>query len=661
MVRMSELGEAAERLAAAFQRIVVAALVATAASCTSSNTSVTTPSTAPRCGVTVTNSLETVPAAGAAGTLTISASRDCAWAASNTAQWIVITSASNGQGEGSIAYRVAANTTPASRRATIDVNTISAAIVQEAAECRFTVTPTASSVPASGGVVSIQVQTNAGCPWTAASDAGWARITAGASGQGDGVVAVAIDGNPSAARSAHLTVAGTVVAVEQASGAGEPPAPPTPPAPNPPTCSYTIQPGGQTMPAAGGPGTIDVTATAGSCSWTAVSNAAWITITAGASGAGNGRVTFTAAANGGGSRTGTISVAGHTFTLSQAALSCSYAINPATEAIAAAGGTATIAVSTGSSCAWTSAPHAPWITIASGGSGTGPGTVRLNIAANSGAARTGTTTIAAQTFTVTQAAAPCTYSLSPATVDLAAAGGEGSTSVSAGAGCAWTATSNAPWITVTGGPSGTGNGVVVFNAAANPGPARSGTITIGGQTLTVTQQAAACVFSISPSTQRFAAGGGTGSVGVTAGSNCGWTASASDNWITITSAAAGTGSGTVAFAVAANSGPLRTGTLTIAGQTFTVTQDEPCTFAITPTSQTLGAAGGTGSIAVTAGGACTWSATSSNPEWLTITGGSPGTGNGQVTFSAAVNATGAERAGTITIANQSFVLTQTSQ
>jgi hypothetical protein len=414
------------------------------------------------------------------------------------------------------------------------------------------------------------------------------------------------------------------------------------------------------MPAAGGPGTIDVTATASSCSWTAASNAAWITITAGASGAGNGRVTFNAAANSGGSRTGTISVAGQTFTLSQAALSCSYSINPATEAIAAAGGTATIAVSTGSSCAWTSAPHAPWITIASGGSGTGPGTVRLNVGANSGAARTGTATIAAQTFTVTQAAAPCTYSLSPATVDLAAAGGEGRTNVSAGAGCAWTATSNAPWITVTGGPSGTGSGVVVFNAAANPGAARSGTITIGGQTLTVTQQATVCTFSISPAAQTFAAAGGAGSVAVTAAASCGWTASASDTWITITGAAAGTGSGTIAFAVAPNSGPRRTGTLTIAGQTFTVTQDEPCAFAIAPTSQTLGAPGGAGSISVTAGSSCTWSATSSNPEWLTITGGSPGTGNGQVTFSAAENATGAERAGTIIIANQSFVLTQTA-
>jgi hypothetical protein len=456
-------------------------LAVSIASCTSSSTSVTAPTT-PRCGVTVTNSVETVPASGGAGSLTVSATRDCTWAASNTAQWIVITSATSGQGDGSIAYRVAANSAPAARRASIEVNTASAAIVQDAAECRFTVTPAAPAVAAAGGNVTIQVQANAACPWTAATDAGWLRITAGASGQGDGAVTLGVDPNTGAARSALINVAGTQVTLEQTSGLAPPP-----PSPG---CSYTIQPGGQTMPAAGGSGIIDVTATAGTCSWTAVSNAAWVAITGGAAATGNGRVTFDVAANAGASRTATISVAGQTFTLTQAGVSCGYSINPSSEAMPAAGGTSTIAVMTGGSCAWTSAANAPWITIASGGTGTGPGTVKLNVAANSGAARTGTATIAAQTFTVTQAAAPCGFALSPATVDIVAAGGEGRTNVSAGAGCAWSAESNAPWITITAGSSGTGNGVVVFNAALNPGAARSGTITIGGQTLTVTQQAA---------------------------------------------------------------------------------------------------------------------------------------------------------------------------
>ena len=61
------------------------------ASCTSSQTSVTAPDR-PRCGVTVTNSLASIPASGGDGSLTVSAARDCAWAASNTAPWIALTS-----------------------------------------------------------------------------------------------------------------------------------------------------------------------------------------------------------------------------------------------------------------------------------------------------------------------------------------------------------------------------------------------------------------------------------------------------------------------------------------------------------------------------------------------------------------------------------------
>jgi hypothetical protein len=51
-----------------------------------------------------------------------------------------------------------------------------------------------------------------------------------------------------------------------------------------------------------------------------------------------------------------------------------------------------------------------------------------------------------------------------------------------------------------------------------------------------------------------------------------WTATSNDPWITITSGASGTGSGTVSFSVQANTGAARTGTIMIAGQTFTIEQ-----------------------------------------------------------------------------------------
>jgi hypothetical protein len=84
----------------------------------------------------------------------------------------------------------------------------------------------------------------------------------------------------------------------------------------------------------------------------------------------------------------------------------------------------------------------------------------------------------------------CTYALFPTSQSYTAAGGAASVSVSTQTGCAWTAVSNAPWITITGGTSGTGGGPVNYSVAANSVTApRSATITIAGLTFTVNQDA----------------------------------------------------------------------------------------------------------------------------------------------------------------------------
>lgn len=83
-----------------------------------------------------------------------------------------------------------------------------------------------------------------------------------------------------------------------------------------------------------------------------------------------------------------------------------------------------------------------------------------------------------------------------------------------------------------------------------------------------------CSYSVLPATESFAASGGGGSASVTTTSACAWTALSNDGWITVTSGASGNGSGTVGYTVGSNSdSSARIGTMTIAGQTFTVTQD----------------------------------------------------------------------------------------
>ncbi|MGH9142177.1 MAG: BACON domain-containing protein [Vicinamibacterales bacterium] len=246
--------------------------------------------------------------------------------------------------------------------------------------------------------------------------------------------------------------------------------------------------------------------------------------------------------------------------------------------MADAGGSGSVTVSASAAeCAWTASANVAWLTVTSGASGAGNGTVAFTVAANTGAARTGTLTVGGQALTVSQAAAapPCTFSIAPSNQSVADTSSSGSVAITASGGtCAWSASANVGWLAVSSGASGVGNGVVAFTVTANTGPARTGTLTIGGQTFTVSQAAPPpCTFSLAPTGQQFSESGGSGSTAVTASaSSCAWTAIANDPWLTVTGPSSGTGSGTVAFAVAVSAGPDRTGTLTIGGQVFTVAQ-----------------------------------------------------------------------------------------
>jgi regulation of enolase protein 1 (concanavalin A-like superfamily) len=286
--------------------------------------------------------------------------------------------------------------------------------------------------------------------------------------------------------------------------------------------------------------------------------------------------------------------------------------------------------------------------------------VTMTAAANTAGARSATVTIADQTFTVSESAAPCSYGISPASPSLAADGGAATVTVTAGSWCSWTATVSDPsWLTITSGAPGTGNGTVTLTAPPNPAGARSTPVMIAGQTLLAYQAAAACTFSISPASQPLANGGDGGTIAVTTDSWCSWTATSSDpSWLTVTGGASGAGSGTIAIAASANPAGPRMATVTIGDQTFTASQAAaPCSYAISPPSQPLGAAGGAGSVAITTASWCGWSAASNAPSWLTFAGPASGVGSGTVAFNAGANG-GPARTGTITIAGLTFTVSQ---
>ena len=219
----------------------------------------------------------------------------------------------------------------------------------------------------------------------------------------------------------------------------------------------------------------------------------------------------------------------------------------------------------------------------------------------------------------------CTYTLSVASAAPGAEGGDSSFAVTAAAGCAWNAqTSALPWLAIGAGSGTSGTGSLLYSVAANAGPARSGSITVGDRTFTV-NQATGCTYALNSTSTSVEASGGTGSVGLTTGNSCPWTAgSSATSWLTV-SPASGTGSAAAYYAAAANTGAARSANLTMGGITFVVSQAAaPAMAALSATSisfasQKVGSTSGAKSVTLknNGGGALTVTA-------LTAGGANPG-------------------------------------
>ncbi|MBI4915255.1 MAG: VCBS repeat-containing protein [Acidobacteria bacterium] len=166
-----------------------------------------------------------------------------------------------------------------------------------------------------------------------------------------------------------------------------------------------------------------------------------------------------------------------------------------------------------------------------------------------------------------------------------------------------------------------------------------------------------CGASIDPSAQSVPSGGGAALVSVTAAAECSWSVASHVGWIGVTAGATGAGNGSVELSVAANVGPARSGTLTIAGREATIHQASGCTYSMDPVTATAPVRGGTGTVQVTTTSGCAWTAVS-NDAWLTVVSGTGGSGNGVVEYAAGVNTAASPRIGTITIAGLTFTLSQ---
>ncbi len=165
-------------------------------------------------------------------------------------------------------------------------------------------------------------------------------------------------------------------------------------------CIYSLPTSSSSFGSDGGVGILSLVTSAG-CSWTATTNANWITLNV-SSGSGNGLVNFTVAVNDTQfERSGTIFVGDQTFTVTQSR-NCVYSLSSSSRNFASTGGDGSFNVMTYEGCNWTPVKDVSWIVLNSSG-GSGSGEVSYTVLPNSvPEARIGTITVGNQTFSIRQ-------------------------------------------------------------------------------------------------------------------------------------------------------------------------------------------------------------------------------------------------------------------
>jgi hypothetical protein len=609
------------------------------------------------CSYTLNPSAGSQPAAGGSGSFDVAAGATCPWTAVPSTSWITIT-AGSGTGAGSVSYSVEpyGGTTP--RGGTIMVNGANYTVTQFGSECSFAINPVDFLAPAAGGTAFIAVTASApACPpWTATG-----LGATPSSGSGDGGVTVTIPPNPTASTVLHIaTIAGQTLTVTQA-GVG---------------CDLSLSPYDASAPAEGGAGSVTIT-TPSACPWDTVLGPSWISVTSpvGGSGIGSGTLVYSVEPNSTTeSRSGSLTIGGQTFQVTQDGLACSVTID--TSALGApygpAGETGFVGITTnGTNCSWTASSGAPWATMVPA-SGTGNATISVHADSNAASVNPRSTdlTIAGQTVTILQSGTACTYSLQSPSGSVPAAGGSGSVGVIAPGVCAWTAVTNTPaWLTISS--SGTaGSASVSFvaqpNTSATP---RSGTLTLAGLTYIVDQAGAPCAYTITTASPVTIASDGVALATfdfTTSATGCTPVPLSYVGWISASTSSFDGSAGQVTYAVAANpSTATRVGTIQLGDRTFEVRQTGgACGYSLNAYGALFDKHGGTSSVLGSPTGlGCTPATGTDQPSFILL---DPLTGPVSNIFTQGYHVTPydsltiATRRARITFGGQVFTVKQTS-
>nr|MCU0227763.1 hypothetical protein [Bryobacterales bacterium] len=350
--------------------------------------------------------------------------------------------------------------------------------------CTWSVSPEEKPVSWRGGDLEFPVNTSAGCPWIVTADrpfmdSRWTLLQS--QGIGSGTFRVRISPNPSSFSSETFEfqlLGRTIRVVQESAECTEP----------------TLSPTSLAFDAVGGVRSVTLNLPAG-CEWTAQLSSPWVStnLPVNLRGVGERAFSVSIGSNIFEARASSLTIAGLTLPIQQAGGACTSAVTATPTTISAAGGASTILVTPSSgSCAW-QASATSRVQLGAGAAGTGTASFTATLSANpSNVARNETVHVAGKTITLTQEAGACTVQLTPSATSFGSQASSMAIRVAAtGSACAWMPGTNTSWIQIPDDMlNRQGSGDFSASLRANTtGATRTGTITLLGQTVSITQQA----------------------------------------------------------------------------------------------------------------------------------------------------------------------------
>lgn len=359
--------------------------------------------------------------------------------------------------------------------------------------------------------------------------------------------------------------------------------------PTRPSCTFVLTPSTQTVDAQGASVTVTV-GTGSQCSWTARTDADWLSIVSGAGGTGPGTVSVSFAANPAETqRQGGITVSDQSVRFTQRGrvpAACTYEATTTSQRFGADGGRGVLDVMTAAECRWDARATESWLVL-SQTSGTGPAHVEYTVTPYSGGAERSLDIVVGETSVRVRQDPPsaaCEYSAAPVDFQLHWHHTSGEFRVATRSGCKWTLESTVDWLTAPGPKDRDGEQTITFGMGIYTAESlRSAPIEVrwptatAGQNIWVTQ--GGCRYGITPE-QTVGPAGGPGQATIVtqpmsegcSNLNCPWTATSTVGWIKITNPS-GAGEDFLRYTVDPNPGPgARSGEIILQGRRLVITQ-----------------------------------------------------------------------------------------